>query len=271
MGELTFVSRADDLGSSRSANQAIEMVTKAGFIRNVSVMACGPFAEEAAGLLAGNKDICFGMHTTLNAEWDKVKWGPVTGAEKAEGLVDENGYFLADPSLFAETKPQVETIMREVSAQLDYLTRLRFDIRYIDSHMFPEMYVDGLDAAMEEFIRKKGLVDHMYFYYLPQGMMDLGNSGENPPEIVKILQTIPKEQYFIVAHPSLDTEEMRKTGNAAVSGVDVAKNRAKETAIFSDPQVCALLENIGCRGVRYDEAVPRKRRTVEEIKHLLDK
>jgi hypothetical protein len=36
-------------------------------------MACGPAIEEAAELLAHRKDVCFGMHTTLNAEWDKVK------------------------------------------------------------------------------------------------------------------------------------------------------------------------------------------------------
>ena len=40
MKNIRFITRADDLGSSYSANQAIEQVIDAGFIKNVSIMAC---------------------------------------------------------------------------------------------------------------------------------------------------------------------------------------------------------------------------------------
>jgi predicted glycoside hydrolase/deacetylase ChbG (UPF0249 family) len=73
MKNIRFITRADDLGGSYSANQAIEQVIDAGFIKNVSIMACGPAVEDAARRLAHRKDVCFGMHTTLNAEWDRVK------------------------------------------------------------------------------------------------------------------------------------------------------------------------------------------------------
>ena len=77
------------------------------------------------------------MHTTLNAEWDRVKWGPVLPPEKCKGLVDELGYFLSHPSMFVQTKPPVEQIMSEVDAQLERLHKLGFPVCYIDSHMFP--------------------------------------------------------------------------------------------------------------------------------------
>lgn len=77
MKSIRFITRADDAGSSRSANRAIAQVVDGGFVRNVSLMACGPAIEDAAQLLAHRKDVCFGMHTTLNAEWDKVKWRPL--------------------------------------------------------------------------------------------------------------------------------------------------------------------------------------------------
>ncbi len=48
MKNIRFITRADDLGSSYSANQAIEQVIDAGFIKNVSIMACGPAVEDAA-------------------------------------------------------------------------------------------------------------------------------------------------------------------------------------------------------------------------------
>lgn len=314
---MKMIARADDLGSSKSANQAIERVVGAGIIRNVSVMACGPFVENAAEMLAGRKEICFGMHTTLNAEWDKVKWGPVglacakmepvgltcakmgqggsltgqdegissLGMESGNPLVDENGYFLSDPSLFLQTKPSVEQVMREVEAQLERLHKLGFDIRYIDSHMFSEAYVPGMDEAMEEFARKKGLVDHMYFYHLlpnMKRMMELmGNVASDPVEgeaadvleskagigkdLSAWLEGVPDGQYFIVVHPSLDTEEMRRTGNAGVSGVEVAKGRARETRIFSSPGLRVALETAGFECVRYDEAVRERRMTVAEL------
>lgn len=267
MAKVTFVSRADDLGSSESANKAIAMVAKAGFIKNISVMAPGPFVEQAAQMLAGQKDVCFGMHTTLNAEWDKVKWAPVLPLGEDSGIVDENGYFLPDPSLFVKTKPPVKTIMREVDAQLERLHSLGFDIKYIDSHMFPEMFVEGLDEAMEEFARKKGLIDHMYFYVLPPGFEALQQDFSGT---AKFLRSLPAGQYFIVAHPSLDTEEMRQTGNAQYSGEDIAKGRAAETRVFSKKSLRHMMKLMGCGSVRYDEAKPLpKRLNMEDVKVMM--
>lgn len=230
-------------------------------------MAPGPDLEHAAELLAGRKNICFGMHTTLNAEWDKVKWKPILPLGKESGLVDENGFFLADPKMFEQTKPHVETIIKELDAQLERLNKLGFDIKYIDSHMFPEMFVEGLDASIEEFAKKKGLADHMYYYVLPPGFAEL---QKDPSSAVSFFRKLPGGQYFIVAHPSLDTEEMRQTGNSQYSGVDIAKGRAAETKIFSTKALRFMLMLAGCGSVRYDEARPLpKRLSVEDVKNLL--
>lgn len=261
MKNITILSRADDLGSSHSANRAIDMVTKAGFIKNVSVMACGPAVEEAAQLLSHRKDICFGMHTTLNAEWDRVKWGPVHPLSPQSGLLDENGCFLPDPSLFTQTKPSVDIIMQEVDAQLERLHKLGFPIRYIDSHMFPEMHVEGLDQAMEEFAKQKGLIDHMYFYNLPPRNIDFSDPAA--------LSRVPPGQYFMVTHPSLDTEEMRMSGNASVSGEQVASSRARETEIFSGKAFCDAAKNAGIEGIRYDDALFEKRLTTADMIRIL--
>jgi hypothetical protein len=205
------------------------------------------------------------MHTTLNAEWDRVKWTPVSPLDEKSGLIDENGYFLSDPSMFEKTRPAVETIMREVDAQLEKLHASGFDIKYLDSHMFPEMFVEGMDEAMADFTKKKGLIDHMYYYNMPPGLDDL---QAELADIMKALSDLPDGQYFFVTHPSLDTEEMRLTGNAMYSGADVAKGRALETQMFSNPALSAALRSIGCEGVRYDEATPGKRATVAEFRQM---
>lgn len=263
MTRVQFISRADDIGSSHSANLAACRVAKGGFIKNMSLMAPGPFIEEAAGLLASRKDICFGMHSTLNAEWDKVKWKPVLPLDQNSGLVDGKGYFLSDPSLFAGTKPSLETVMAEVNAQFERLHRLGFDIRYIDSHMFPELFIEGLDEAIADFAKKKGILDHMYYYTMPPGLAEFSKNPTNP---LRFLKAIPAGQYFIAIHPSLYTEEMRQTGNTTVSGDAVASGRAKETKLFSGFLLRFLMGLAGCSGIRYDQAKPQKRAGVEDLR-----
>ena len=268
MSRVSFVSRADDLGSSRSANQAIKAVLRAGFIKNTSIMAPCSFVKEAAELLAGNKNICFGMHTTLNAEWDRVKWKPITSLGKESGLVDDNGYFLADPEQFLETKPPLEVIMREVNAQLEYLHSLGFDIKYIDSHMLPERCVDGLDDAMKEFAVRKGLVDHMYFYQLPP---DFEKLLANPKGFASYFKNLPDGQYFIACHPAFYSDETLLTGNATFKGEDIAKGRDSEAKIFSGKALNPFLRVLGTQGIRYDEAKPGERLTMEQAKKFMGK
>ena len=257
MNNIRFITRSDDAGSSHSANLAIAKVIDAGFIKNVSLMACGPAIEAAAELLAHRKDVCFGMHTTLNAEWDRVKWKPLLPPEKCSGLIDGNGYFLSHPTMFLQTKPTVETVMQEVDAQLERLHKLGFSVSYIDSHMFPERYVDGLSDAMADFARRKGLIDHMYFYRLPPWGLTLCNA--------KDIHLLPEGQYLGISHPSLDTEEMQLTGNTSLPGAAVAAARTRETELLSDPAYFRNLESAGMQPIRYDEAGFDKRLTVDQL------
>jgi len=262
VAKVQFITRADDIGSSHSANLAALKVAKAGLIKNFSLMAPCDFIEEAAEMFAGRKDVCLGMHTTLNAEWDEVKWKPIVPIDQSSGLVDENGFFLSNPSLFSDTKPPLEVIMTEVEAQFERLHRLGFDIKYIDSHMFAEMYIDGMDNEIEAFAKRKGILDHMHYYTLPPRLEEFIKNPSNP---LRYLKSLPPGQYFIVIHPSLDTEEMRKTGNSRESGDKVAQDRARETKIFSSFIFRTIMKLTGCQGIRYDEAVSVERVDIKQV------
>lgn len=250
----TILLRADDLGSSHSANNAIVRALKNKLIRNVSIMAVGPALDEAAELLANNEDVCFGMHATLNAEWDKVKWKPLTQLSQESGLVDENGYFLNNPELFINSKPKIEDILKEFDLQLDLLIKKGFKIKYVDSHMFPETKIDGLDEAMKQWIKDKRLIDHAYYY---------GNLTEirvtDIFTLYKTIRNLKNGQHFMVVHPSLDTKEMRMTGNNTYAGTLVAKMRDKETKVMSNIFLPMLFKILNVKTVRYDQATPGER------------
>ena len=113
MLDKALITRADDFGSSHSANQAIYEVSKKGIVKNVSVMACAPYLEEAAEMLASSKDVTFGMHSVINAEWDRVVWGPVAPKEKVKSLIDHRGVFYQDVLELAAAKPDLAEIITE--------------------------------------------------------------------------------------------------------------------------------------------------------------
>jgi predicted glycoside hydrolase/deacetylase ChbG (UPF0249 family) len=251
----TLIVRADDAGSSNSANKAIIKVLESGSVKNTSVMACCNYVKEFYELSKNLKNVTYGMHFVINSEWDKVKWGPVSSLDKSSGLVDDNGYFLPDPSLFIETKPKVEVIIKEAQAQLDKLKAIGFKISYLDSHMLPELYIEGLSEELSKFCIKNKLIDHKYYYVLF--------------DYEKIKQTnspLPIGQYFLLTHPSLDDEEMRQVGNAAYSGEIVAKNRASETELYSSDNFKQLLKAYDLKSISYKDAIPCNYDTIEVYK-----
>jgi len=246
-----IITRADDYASSHSANLAITAAVEAGFIKNVSIMAPGPYLAEAAQLLAHRKDICFGFHMTLNAEWDHVRWGPVTAKEQVPSLVDQAGYFYQHPSLFQHHPPSLEEILTECDAQLDKLTAAGFNISYADSHMLPERFIPGLQGELDHWMEAKGLINHRYYYNFFPGDVPSGIES-----FERALGSLTDDQYFFLSHPALYSEEMVQCGNAEVDGEELARGRDQEASFLTRNDLNEISERWGFRAVRYDEAVP---------------
>lgn len=250
--KIYLITRADDAGSSHSANQAIKEAAGAGFIKNISVMAPGPYVEEAAYLLAGHKEICFGLHTAFHAEWDRVKWGPVGSSLENSGLLDENRQFLSHPDMWAGLLPDPENIIKEMDAQLEKVHKAGFAIRYADSHMFWEDSVVGMREAFADWTEKKGLCNHAYYYNFIEGIED---SQDSPQTFLKALSALSQGQYFYLAHPAFDSKEMRLTGNQKISGEKIARDRDREARLLKDTCLLEQAEKLGIKTIRYDEAV----------------
>lgn len=256
----TLISRADDFGSCHSANLAIaDAVVRGRFIRNVSCMAPGPMMDAGAHLLLGKKHIIIGMHLTLNAEWDLVKWPPLCPAKAVPGLVDEKGALLDSPERFLKAPPSLEEILREADAQLDFLTRLGLNITYVDSHMFPEQAVGGLGEALGEWAEKKGLLNHLRFYPKAGGLWPAPYTTleEGKRALKNWLEKLGEGQHILILHPGIGMRDMLLFVRPGSPAPQVRVHRKAEYALLMSYEPENLCERLGIRLLRYDEAVPQ--------------
>lgn len=264
----SILTRADDCGSGKGANRAVKEAADAGFVKNISLMACGQWISESAEALKDRRDICFGMHFTMHSEWDRVKFAPVSSKEQIPLLLNPQGDFYAAPSDLASSLGQSDgkreenmgaerlaelicQIRREWNGQLDKLARLGFFISYADTHMFPERAIPGLKEAMRQWIREKGLIDHQYFYH-PIPRLDELSKQEGLFETV--LRNLEDGQYFYLSHPAYPSEDMYLTGNRQVPAELLVKSRQADYQFVTAEETIALCEKWGVVPIRYDEA-----------------
>jgi hypothetical protein len=115
---IRLIVRGDDMGSSQASNEAAVRCFKDGVMRDVEVMAVGPWFPEAARLLRENPGLDAGLHLTLTSEWDNVKWRPLTAAPS---LVEKNGYF--HPMIWPHPYYGKERALKEQPWKLEEIER----------------------------------------------------------------------------------------------------------------------------------------------------
>jgi predicted glycoside hydrolase/deacetylase ChbG (UPF0249 family) len=255
---IRLITRADDAGSAASADRAIAEAIDRGIVRNVSLMAVGPSIEHAAKLLAGRKDVCFGLHATLNAEWSEVRWGPLTAAAAMPSLVEpESGLFTRSPREFLDRPPSIGEIMTELQAQLERLRRLGFDIRYADTHMVFEWAVPAFADPFDRWCEREGIRSYRrYNRRLPDAPSPNVEREEDGAalDLIARLNAAPAGQYLVVGHPGYDDEEMRRLGSSDYPSERVVADRVRERLMFTHPEVLAFCKRLDVQPIRFDEA-----------------
>lgn len=142
-----LIINADDLGLCHAANVGVFEALESGAASSATLMVPCPWARQAATLYQG-EDI--GVHLTLNAEFDRYRWGPIT---HAPSLLDGDGGFprtredLMDHADLAETR-------RELRAQIERAILWGFDVSHLDTHMGvlqlrPELFDIYLEMAVD--------------------------------------------------------------------------------------------------------------------------
>ena len=246
---LTLYPRADDAGSSQAANHAIYACAEHGVIKNISVMAPPAASEHAAELLKDLTDVCFGLHVTLNAEWDGVKWGPITNPREVSSLVDGQGYFLPDPKQYVD-RIVIDEALREAKAQLDKLRALGFRLSYLDEHMGVGVnWLPELHEALTKFGQQEGLYHADVIAPLPA----IELSGDVFANFKRRIGEYPEGELIYYTHPAFADPELEPCYNADVPKGKISRERDAERRLLCNPETKAWLAERNVRLKRFAE------------------
>ncbi|MGB5356017.1 MAG: polysaccharide deacetylase family protein, partial [Eudoraea sp.] len=129
-----LIIHADDLGVAHSENSASLYALENSPVNSASIMVPCPWFPEIASYARKNKDMDFGLHLTLNSEWENYKWGPVSARESVKSLVNHKGYFFSSvDSLIASAK--VDQIEIELRSQIKKALSEGINVTHLDTHM----------------------------------------------------------------------------------------------------------------------------------------
>lgn len=227
--DRVIVIHVDDIGMCQATLPAFRDLVEAEIVSSGSVMVPCPWFPEAARLCREHPSIDIGIHLTLTSEWSGYRWKPISTCDVRSGLIDAEGYFYRNQSLWQRPDPQV--ICNELLAQINQARKAGMTLTHIDCHMFATLdrrlagkYVRagfelGLPVLMvrqpqwveilsEQAIsewEEEGLpvFDHLREMYLTRPAEDRFDQAK------EVFDTLPQGLTFFMLHPAQDTPELR--------------------------------------------------------------
>ncbi len=253
--DIKLIIRGDDIGSSHAANiGCIESYTD-GIMTSVEIMPPCPLFLEAVKMLNENPKLDVGIHLTLTAEWDYVKWRPLT---HVPNLVDDAGNFFSmvwknekyPPGYsIAEADWTIEEIEQELRAQIEMSLKHLPQISHISSHMG----FTGLDPKIGKLVDR--LAKEYDLYVDMTKVKRFPYWKQNQPVETRIdqfcenLKSLEPGTYLFVEHPAKDFPEMEWVGH--IGSGDIAKERDMVTQVFTSEKVKQIIKDKGIQLISY--------------------
>lgn len=249
--------RGDDFGYTHASNVAMEAAFNKGHMTSASVLVPGPWFAETAAMAVVNPDWSIGIHLTITSEWNVLRWRPVSPIGEVPSLVAPDGYLWGsgyrpgrgDPELTsprANHFPEPAEVEKEFRAQIERAKAMGVRVEYVDCHM-------GI-ACRESLlpITRKLAAENCIPIAGRQSFPELGRVRINWDErtlaegrrlLSDELRRLQPGLWMYVAHPAADSPELRSVDT--VTGDRWARQRSAVTALWSDPGIRALIDELG--------------------------
>jgi chitin disaccharide deacetylase len=245
-GAVQLVVQGDDFGMCHAVNSGIVRAFVDGIVQQSSVMVPCPWFAEAAHLALSHA-LPVGMHQTLTAEWDYLRWRPLTAGPTLARSIDGTFRKTVQSVIDKVTDDDATT---ELLAQAARAADAGLTLTYLDVHMGmskPAAY-DAVVAKTGARFLYPGLESSFPFTSIFQ-------MSPFPPDVkreklVDRIECIAGEPgvHLIVAHPAVASEELRSIAAAgAANAVWAEPYRVSDLELLCDPGVRARIDDLGIR------------------------
>jgi predicted glycoside hydrolase/deacetylase ChbG (UPF0249 family) len=265
-GNRYVIIHADDAGMSHSVNRATIAAMEQGIVSSASIMVPCPWFKEFAVYAKAHPEKDFGIHLTLNSEWENYRWGPVAGRDKVPSLVDREGY-LWDNVAEVAANAKSDEVETELRAQIRRALDFGVLLSHLDTHMgavvsrpdlvevyaklgiefdLPVFFLKNLGREVpDEGVRNRALqlVDMLQQHGLPvlDQMTQLYTNGTFEDKKAQYLAAIADTKpgvHYLILHCGYDDEELR-----AITGS--SKLRDTDRRVFTDPGFIEAVKTSG--------------------------
>ncbi len=235
-----------------------------------------PWFKEFATYAHQHPQYDYGIHLTLNSEWDVYRWGPVASPSLVPSLLDGEGYLWDNVSQVAK-HAKAEEVRTELKAQIDRAKAFGVPLSHLDTHMGaivsrPDLVDVYIDLALEyhlPILFMRQMDDSMKREYpalasrLEIGVAKLGAKklpmldtllqfygGDQPSkrlaEYERALNNLPAGVTQLIIHCGIDNEELRGIS-------DSSPRRDQDRRIFTDPATKRLIQANGIKLLSWKE------------------
>ena len=257
--DIRLIVKGDDMGAAHGINTATIDAYKRGVLTTTNVIVPSPWFLEAARLINENPGLDVGVHLAITAEWDNVKWRPLT---QAPSLVDPDGYFFSIvaprkgfPAKISvkEASWKLDEIERELRAQIVMAKRHMPQVSYTWNHMGFTSLAAEVDELVVRLSKEYGLVVPAKL-----GLKMVGRVWEpNDSGVVKAdkfaarLETLTPGLWMFIDHASTQDAEMLAIGH---QGADhVAEERSANHDAWISAKVREVITRRGIKLTNYRE------------------